>query len=269
MSVLDSEQMDAFAQALAENDAVPGQEAPEPASQPSPVPETDVVDHGVADANVQTESSTTDAGHAVPYGRFKRINEQRKELQLEVQRLQSQFEALQQQQTQPQYHQPPPQAQPQREEDDTDAWLRDVLGGADVDEATADPRYDQLQSRLEQFEVRQAEVELEKEINMISREYPGVPDTVLLNAVIADPEVDLRNVASAYENYVGEIEERAIAQYVERNRGSGVAPRPKASGGATSGTQLRATGQKNNNTLKGARDALAEAIARGNIKLGN
>ena len=263
MSVLDSEQMDAFAQALAENDAVPGQDAPEPASQPRPVPETDVVDHGVADANVQTESSTTDTGHAVPYGRFKRINEQRKELQLEVQRLQSQFEALQQQQTQPQYHQPPPQAH------DTDAWLRDVLGGADVVETTADPRYEQLQSRLEQFEVRQAEVELEKEINMISREYPGVPDTVLLNAVIADPEVDLRNVASAYENYVGEIEERAIAQYVERNRGSGVAPRPKASGGATSGTQLRATGQKNNNTLKGARDALAEAIARGNIKLGN
>jgi len=274
MSVLKDEKMDAFASALNDAGESVGVSNTEETviEQPAPEVEQDVqTDTGVKDADVITESSPEqqDEGHAVPYGRFKRVNEQRKQLQQEIESYRDRFSEVEQQlqSLRTQQSQPSPQRHevPAQETVD-DAWLDSLL--TDEQESQApDPQYQQLAQRLENFEVRQAEVDLQKEILGVQKDYPSVPDEVLLNAVISDPDINVRDVAAQYSNFIASIEEEAISKYVERNGNKrAVAPRPKTtSGGSTARSHARGADEKV--TLSNARDKLYEAIKSGKIQL--
>lgn len=276
MSVLNEQKMDEFARAFNETDAgesvgvIPEEPVVE---QPAPEVEQDVqTDHGVKDADVETVSSTEpeeDKGHSVPYGRFKSVNDQRRQLQQEVESYRNRFAEVEQQLAQLRDTQttPPPQRHevPQETNEDDTAWLDSLLDETPTEEAP-NPQWNDLHKRLEAFEVRQAEADLQSEIQRAQGQYPSVPDEVILNAVIADPEVNVMDVASQYNNFITSIEEDAIAKYVERtgNRRA-VAPRPKTtSGGSTARSHARGADEKI--TLSNARDKLADAIKTGKIQ---
>lgn len=274
MSVLNEEKMDAFARAFEETDTgdsvgvIPEEPVVE---QPTPEVEQDVqTDHDVLDADVETVSSTEpeEEGHSVPYGRFKSVNDHRRQLQQEVESYRNRFAEVEQQLAQLRDTQtaPPPQRDevPQEANEDDTAWLDSLL--SETPEEAPNPQWTELSQRLEAFEVRQAEADLQSEIQRAQGEYPSVPDEVLLNAVIADPEVNVMDIAAQYNTFIASIEEDAIAKYVERtgNRRA-VAPRPKTtSGGSTARSHARGADEKI--TLSNARDKLADAIKTGKIQ---
>jgi hypothetical protein len=272
MSVLDKENMDAFAQALNDTGDSVGVIPEEPVvEQPAPEVEQDVQTEEVLDANVETVSSTEpeEEGHSVPYGRFKSVNDQRRQLQQEVESYRNRFAEVEQQLAQLRDTQtaPPPQRYevPQEANEDDTAWLDSLLDETPTEEAP-NPQWTELSQRLEAFEVRQAEADLQSEIQQAQGQYPSVPDEVLLNAVIADPEVNVMDIAAQYSTFIASIEEDAIAKYVERtgNRRA-VAPRPKTtSGGSTARSHARGADEKI--TLSNARDKLADAIKTGKIQ---
>ena len=71
-----------------------------------------------------------------------------------------------------------------------------------------------MQSQMHEMAVQQEQHTLERELAQVQEEYPGVDPTVLLNAVIQDPSVDIMNVAEQYTNHIAEIEEAAIANFL-------------------------------------------------------
>ena len=99
--------------------------------------------------------------------------------------------------------------------------------------------------RVQQQEVAIARRELEVEVASAMEAYPGVPREVLLQAVVADPDAAVIKVAESYSTHLAQIEEAAIARYLEENPAPAVetqevaekpkaAPRPTRSGAADS-----------------------------------
>ena len=97
--------------------------------------------------------------------------------------------------------------------------------------------------------------------------YPGVPREVLLQAVVADPDAAVIKVAESYSTHLAQIEEAAIARYLEENPAPAVetqevaekpkaAPRPTRSGAADSDV---ATGEFKPKSIKEGSDALRKA----------
>lgn len=206
----------------------------------------------------EPHSEDDEGGHKVPYQRFQRINNQRKELQDNYSSLQRQYAELETQMKGSNVQNANVQT-----ETESSSWLDDIIG--DDEQGN---QYKQLESRLEHFEMAQAQTQLEQELSSVKEAYPNIPDALLLNAVIQDPNAKMMDVANNYNAYIAGIEEQAISRYVESNplkaQKRDVAPRPKTSAGVTTSTSpMSPTGQKN--TMTNARDNLAAALKNNNI----
>lgn len=178
----------------------------------------------VSDDN-NSPSSGEDEGHRVPYKRFKSVVEARNEYQQEVESLREQLQSYEE------------RLASARKSDTTEDvsndwdWLENHSDD-DYEETSSydDERFAELNSRIEKFELFQAEQALEKEIKQVTNAYPGVPEQVLLQAVVNDPDVALRKVAEAYSSFVASTEEQAIARYLEENKAPTPAPRGNSKG---------------------------------------
>ena len=212
-----------FGAAAEEDSAVDTNQEPEAqASEQSntPAPRQDVK----PDTDSPAESSTPKAedqdpegpNHRVPYNRFKSVIDARnqyeqdaREAQAQLQRLQSEFEEFKKAQA----------ARPQQDVqggDDSDKWLEDILGGEDK-QPDVDPQYQQLEQRLYKFEMAQATAQLDAEVADVRSKYPNVPEQVLYQSVARKPDVSLERVAEAYSTRLAQIEEQAIARYLQEN----------------------------------------------------
>ena len=172
--------------------------------------------------DVNTQVSSTSAkneeseGHAVPYARFKSVNESKKQLQARNAELERQ---LNERKT---------EAKPEPKNED-------VFGSNDFYKQYEDPtpdddRYATLEKRIQTFELRNAQAELEMEIGAIGKKYPDVPAELLLQATINNPNTDLFEVAKEYTHFIHEVEERALARH---RKEAPVAPRRTQSTGST------------------------------------
>ena len=184
-------------------------------------------------------SSGEDGGHRVPYKRFKSVVEARNEYQNEVETLREQLQSYEERLASAR-----DRGTPEIETNSDWDWLDSYGDDETTETEQTDGRYDQLNSRIENFEMFQAEQMLEKEIAHVSQEYPGVPEQVLLQAVVNDPDVALRKVAEAYSSFVASTEEQAIARYLETNPAPTPAPRAKSSTGSSPAQGLVPTGTK-------------------------
>lgn len=170
-------------------------------------------------------SSGEDEGHRVPYKRFKSVVEARNEYQQEVNSLREQLQS---------YEERLASARKSDTTEDVSSdwdWL-ESHSDDDYEETGSfeNERFAELNSRIEKFELFQAEQALEKEIQQVTSDYPGVPEQVLLQAVVNDPDVALRKVAEAYSSFVASTEEQAIARYLEENKAPTPAPRGNSKG---------------------------------------
>lgn len=175
-----------------------------------------------------TEGKTDEGSHAVPYKRFKRVNEAKNELQSRNSTLEKQLEEMRAQMDEK-------SATPTQERDEID----DIFN-FDEQETPTDERYSSLETRLRSFEEKQALTELETELESVTTQYPNVPESILLQSVVNDPNANMSEVAKMYDGWLSEVEERAIARYTATQKDAVRAPRrPAASGGTGPTTNPR------------------------------
>jgi len=196
------------------------------------------------------DNSSEEEGHRVPYKRFKSVVDARNDYQREVEKLQEQLADYERRLTST-------RKSDAKEESDWD-WL-ESYEEQDSSDYQEDSAYAELSSRMERFELAQAEAVLEKEISQILNAYPGVPEQVLLQAVINDPDVKLQRVAEAYSSFIASTEESAIARYVKENAPT-PAPRVKNTTGSAPAQGLVPTETKKIGSVSEGSKALRQLL---------
>jgi len=215
--------------------------------QVTPEPQTE-------EAPSEESTEVDESGHPIPYGRFKSVVETRNTLRSENDTLKAQ---LQEMESRFKNIKTPVAGSVEPSPTEQTDWLDDYLAKDTVqsgvpegyrDETT---QYQQLDSRIQQFEIREAQSELQLELQSAKAKYPAVNDDILLHAVIQDPTVDVMDVAEKYNTYVASIEERAIARHLEENKPKAAPRLNGVSSGHTPGS----------NAAKGKPRTMAEARA--------
>ena len=195
----------------------------------------DVKEEGEVSSEVEAspQEDVSDEGgspnHKIPYKRFKQVLDSQKKSNSEVTRLNKELKALQEQLSGFQQQQQEPSGQ-------EDFDLDNLLYGDDDSGGYSDvgsEQYAQLASRIEAFEIHQAEQELTREVSDARKKYPNVPEEVIYEAVVKDPSVEVMFVAEQYSNFIAGIEEAAINRHLSESKATQEAqatPRPTKSG---------------------------------------
>ena len=151
----------------------------------------------------EDDETDVEEGHSVPYGRFSKVIAARNSAAEEAQELREQLEQMQYQM-------------------DMMKNMRQMMGQDIPEDVTpqeespfdTSTEMGRMQSQMHEMAVQQEQFTLERELAQVQEEYPGIDSSVLLNAVIQDPSVDIMAVAEQYTNHIAEIEEAAIASFL-------------------------------------------------------
>ncbi len=163
---------------------------PEPEAPAAPTPEPEAPKQESSKAPKEEVAQPLDVApeqepRAVPYRRFKEVNQKATEaaqraeqLQARADELQAKLEAFEKSQKAP-------------EDDD---WLSGILGHKDEPKADVPPEVKQLQARLDRLETEKREAEgvvlLERTLAQARIDYPDVPETILLQGLNAKASVE-------------------------------------------------------------------------------
>jgi len=195
----------------------------------------DMVDDNSTDDSKEEQSTSSDddeddGGHAIPYNRFKSVVDARNKfkdsnsaLEKQIAELKAKLEDV---------SKPKNVEEPDADEDD---WLNDVFGD-EKDDNSDDARYASLESRIAQFEQERATQTLSAELQVALVQYPDVPESFLLNAVVNDPTVNILGVAEQYTTWMSSVQEGAVNKYLtsQKEASAPAAPhRPSAGGGGS------------------------------------
>jgi hypothetical protein len=251
---IEEEKVETSSQEESEVKEVPSEESGEKVDLvPEPAPET-VEATQVEGGEGQQEPGLSDDGeedpgsHRVPYNRFKQVIDARNQLRNErdilseqLSGLTAQVEEFRSNSQQPQAAEPQAQRLPHGEA----ASIPDFLTEEEVQyfdgmQKRFGAQYDNLESRLQKYEMANAERQLEAEIGHATEKYPDVPRRAILEAV-ANGNVNVMDVAERYSSFVNQMREKAIADYLEAQPTQDgappkVAPRPSKAGGSTVST---------------------------------
>lgn len=198
--------------------------------------------HTVSSAGAAEEKEQ----HSVPYKRFQEVNASKKELKAKASRLEQELQEARKEIERVR------QTKPTQETKDN--FYEEIE--RQLAEGDHDPRYSGLEKRLNAYEEKMAAAELDVELKTVRKSYPDVPEEVMLQAVINDPNVSLMDVAKEWSQFVAEIEERALARAGVSKTSTPSAPkRPQ---GATGGVSVSAAASSKPRTMA---DAKAAALA--------
>lgn len=207
-------------------------------------------------ADVHTEESVT-PNHRVPYKRFKSVLDARNKYKSEVNEYQTKLTHMEQQLQQLRTTPTPAVA---AKEESNDSWLDDLLSDDSTPSYSTDHNdnnYKQLEDRLYQFELKQAQAELDNEIASALNQYPNVPKNLLLQAVVQKPDVNVLDVAESYNAYISSVEEQAIQRYLSENDKPAPAAAPRGRSAGSKPNQRNAGhDSKSTSTMKDAKKAL-------------
>tara|TARA_R110002020_G_scaffold16134_6_gene57123 strand:- start:744 stop:1541 length:798 start_codon:yes stop_codon:yes gene_type:complete len=186
----------------------------EEVSAPASEPEAESGAEPQEAAKEEEEEEEVKEGHRVPYDRFQQVNAKKRDLQRQLESRNAEFERLQKQ-LQESYQ--PPQRETSygdadsNEEADPDSW------GSRLNSHT---------SSIQDLQVKLATIELEKEVSHALEKFPNVPKEYLWESIANDGGADALNIASNYNDFVVEIEERAIARHFEESKTAASAQNP-------------------------------------------
>lgn len=183
-----------------------------------------------------------DHPHQIPYNRFREVNEERKgfrelaeEQSEKIGELQEQVERLMQ----------------------GTASQQDVNEVASIFDGPEDDDWDQwrtgIASEMNELRVGSAQIELERELEYAIDHFPDVPPEAILEAVANDGTIDVLDFAESYSEFLDDIREGAVADYVQENASStkrSARPRVNGAGSSSSGEPPKP------NTMEGAQAAL-------------
>lgn len=160
------------------------------------------------ESEYEEDDEETQTGHSVPYGRFSKVISARNEFAQQAEESQARIADLEQQLNQLKN-------------------LKELFGNQQQEQYDEYAEHqevsevDALRESLMQVSEQQQQTLIEQELGQISEIYPNVPHEMLLQAVIEDPSVDMTDLAGAYSTHLAEVEEAAIARYLEeQNLGS-------------------------------------------------
>jgi hypothetical protein len=230
MSLLDEEQR---AGVLAQLQGV------EPPPPEAPEPQLDEADgnQGEEAAEMQHEEEDEPSGHAVPYSRFSQVIAARNTLAEQNESYEARVSELE-------------------EKLSSMKGLKELLGQSEQTEQhevyeEEVSELDGLRSAISQISEQQQFQILEKELAQANASFPAVSSEYLLQAVIEDPSTDVMEAAASYSQHISEIEEGAIARYLETQKAEAAQPdvppelsnsgRPQGAkvGGKSGGTSIR------------------------------
>jgi len=291
-----ADQINAKLSGPAEGEAAPeAPAAPEPVAQASsdqPEVPKESVDSSKPAEDVKVEAASqeetpvesfddVEAGHRVPYKRFKSVLEARNEFRDrakghtdENSKLRAQIEELQGKIASNQAAATPPE-KPAPPTDDAGDWIDRLLAGDDPTQpqvaaavspdGTLKHGLKDLEARLQSMELAAAEKALSSEVEAAIEKYPVIEEGVLYQAIAQNPGTPAMVIAENYNTWRSEVEEAAISRYLEgQAAGDGApqaAPRPKASGSAGPTAPAPDTQPK---SMAEARESLREYLAKHN-----
>ncbi len=195
--------------------------APEVEEEPIHEEEAEEEVTSVEAAEAEDENEEEEGGHAVPYDRFRQVNERRKTLQSEIESRDRRLEELQ-----AKLNQQFQQAEQPRESNDYD--LED-FEEADPDSWAA--RFKQVESANQEMQVKMAHMDLQREIAQAVTQFPNVPESYLWESIAQNGHVSAQAAAEQYSAFVAEVEEGAIARYLKEQEASvqhNAPPRPSS-----------------------------------------
>ena len=230
-------------------------------SETQPVEASGSEESSEAEEAVEASEVEEEGGHQVPYDRFRTINDQRKSAVEERDALRGQLEEMRQQLGGKQSK----QSEAAPESSDDDSWLDSLLGEEEDGDGHSD-RFSSIEDRIAKFEVAQARVELTEEVGAARTDYPGVPEELLLQAVIQDPTVNVREVAEHYSAFIASIEEAALARHVKGGKSvveekAAPPPRPHSTG-SSGGNDMLGADDARPTTLKDASSAARQWLSK-------
>lgn len=276
------EKVEASSQEESEVKEVPQEESGEKVeSVQEPAPEavqaTEVEGgEGQQELGLSDDGEEDSGSHRVPYNRFKQVIDARNQLRNErdilseqLGSLTAQVEELRASGQQSQASQPQAQEGPHGEA----SSIPDFLTEEEVQyfegiQKKFGAQYSNLESRLQKYEMVNAERQLEAEIGHATEKYPDVPRRAILEAV-ANGNVNVMDVAERYSSFVNQMREQAIADYLalqpqEEGEAPKVAPRPsKAAGSMVSTSSLKPEDRPKN--LADAHKALNKFLKTNNL----
>ena len=214
----------------------------------------------VSPTETATQNSKDDEGHAVPYSRFKSVIEARNEYKSKVGHLEKQLSDLQNQLS---AVKATPQQETSQKRDFFDEFYGSVRDSYEEEPDAYTQKLQTIEKKLYQFEVDKAQMELQKEIATATQKYPMVPQEVLLNAVIENPDANIFSIAEQYNTFVSGLKEQAIAEYLSQGKQttssrSSLPPRVSSAGGSLVGKSV--SGGQSPKTMDDARNALYEYL---------
>ena len=239
MPLLDNEQQNAFANAV--SGETPS-EAPAQASEPATEVEPEQPAEAEAPGNTQEEAQGAEETeeehpHQVPYNRFKSVIDARNEYKEQLKEREEQLLYIQRELEQRRTPQQQRQQRQQRPVDDP--WAELLDSGGDDDRDTSDPsdptehRIRMLESRYEEMDTYRVQRSLEEEVSVAVSKFPGVPERAIYEAIAGNGSLTAHDAAKQYSEFVGGIQEAAIARYVEEQSQlkNSAAKRPRTNSG--------------------------------------
>tara|TARA_R110002020_G_scaffold109774_2_gene253942 strand:+ start:418 stop:1170 length:753 start_codon:yes stop_codon:yes gene_type:complete len=190
-------------------------------AEPAPAEEEQSLDS-------EKEEVEEDHPHQIPYNRFRKVNEERKEFRELADEQSSQIEEL--------------QAQVSRLMQGTASSkdVEEVSKAVDLSDGEVDWEdwRNTVGRQMEELHIGRAQMELERELQAVSEKFPDVPQDAVLQAVANDGSVDPYEFAAAYSEFISDIREGAVANYVKENALSAkksARPRVNSAGSSSAG----------------------------------
>ena len=242
MPLLDNEQQNAFASAISgETPSEEPVEASEPAGQTEPEEQVEAeAPENTQGEEPKAEESEEDHPHQVPYNRFKSVIDARNEYKEQLKEREEQLLYMQRELEQ---RQPPQQQRQERQQrPPDDPWAELLDSGGDDDRDTSDPsdpterRIRMLENRYNEMDTYRVQRSLEEEVTAAVGQFPGVPERAIYEAISNNGSLTAQDAAKQYSEFVGGLQEAAIARYVEEQSQlkNSAAKRPRTNSGKRS-----------------------------------
>jgi len=168
---------------------------------PSSTPETNTVAPQTSETKVETQSTSDHLvkteDRSVPYERFKEVNDRRKSYQTQLEEQKKEIERLKGERNKP--------SQTSQEDD----WLDNLLRGDDEEKPSKNPKdkeFTNLDKRLKQFELKEAERELDSIVSQAKKSHsdinPDLLETVIYKAISENPQADIEDAVENLRTFI-------------------------------------------------------------------
>lgn len=197
----------------------------------------------------QTHEPQQEQPQMIPYDRFKKVNETKKEYQKRYEDQQREIEKLRKEIE---------DGRSNRGSSSDDKWLEELLGEAERE--TPEYKYKTLEQRLQTFELKEAERELSGIVKSTQRKNsdldPDLVESVVYQVIAENPTTDVDDAVDRLRDFIGYVQTSAVKKpqvtQQEAPRPT-AAPRPTMSGTKHFTTESSVSKPK---TLADARDNL-------------